>query len=206
MHIEIWLAFVLACAVLTLIPGPSVLLVVGQSITRGRKAAMLCILGDMLGGVVLMGLSFLGVGAVLATSAILFQLVKWIGVAYLAYLGYRQIMDARTHRAPDLDNAQPISAWGSFWAGCLTAILNPKAIIFYMAFLTQFIDPNADIAPQVMILIMTSTAVVAVLLTGYAMMAAKARRTFRSETARKNMAYTGGGFMIGGSLLMATTR
>ncbi|MFT4961540.1 MAG: homoserine/homoserine lactone efflux protein [Paracoccaceae bacterium] len=80
---------------LTLILGPSVLLVVGQALSKGRKAAMMCVAGDVVGGIVLMGLSFAGVGAILATSAILFQIVKWTGVIYLAYLGYRQIIEAR---------------------------------------------------------------------------------------------------------------
>jgi threonine/homoserine/homoserine lactone efflux protein len=206
MAFDLWLAFTLACVVLTLIPGPSVLLVISQSITKGRNAALVCIVGDMVGGIALMGLSFLGVGAILATSAILFQIVKWAGVFYLAYLGVAQILEAK--RAPELlsDQQDLASVWRSFWAGTVTAILNPKAIIFYMAFLAQFIDPNADIGVQVVILTATSTMVVAVLLTGYAVIAARASQTFQSTVARKRIGYTGGSFMIGGSAIMAATR
>ncbi|NMM46436.1 LysE family translocator [Rhodospirillaceae bacterium KN72] len=206
MTIETWLAFTSACIVLTLIPGPSVLLVIGQSITRGKRAAMMCILGDVLGGIVLMGLSFAGVGAILAASAALFQIVKWAGVVYLAYLGYRQIAEAR--RDTETQETAPLvtSSWGSFWAGTVTAILNPKAIVFYMAFLAQFIDPAKELLPQLTILTVTSTLVVMVLLGAYAMIAARARQTFRSHRARRRMGYTGGTFMIGGSVLIATTR
>ena len=206
MTVETWIAFTTACIVLTLIPGPSVLLVIGQSITRGKRAAMMCILGDVLGGIVLMGLSFAGVGAILATSAALFQIVKWAGVVYLAYLGYRQIKEARRDSETQETAHLVTSSWGSFWAGTVTAILNPKAIVFYMAFLAQFIDPAKDLLPQLTILTVTSTLVVMVLLGAYAMIAARARQTFRSHRARRRMGYTGGTFMIGGSVLMATTR
>lgn len=211
MTFETWLAFTTACIVLTLIPGPSVLLVIGQSLTRGKGAAMMCILGDIIGSIVLMGLSFAGVGAILAASALLFQVVKWGGVLYLAWLGYRQIAEARQTPTADADTNTPMPgqshfAWRSFWAGTITAILNPKAIIFYMAFLAQFIHPQADLTAQLAILTLTSSMVVLVLLTGYALVAARARQLFQSPRAKKRMGYTSGTFMIGGSVLMATTR
>lgn len=170
---------------------------------------MMCILGDVIGSIVLMGLSFAGVGAILAASALLFQVVKWVGVLYLAWLGYRQIAEARQTPAEDENITTPgqaHSAWRSFWAGTITAILNPKAIIFYMAFLAQFINPQADLTSQLAILTLTSSMVVVVLLTCYALVAARARQVFQSPVARKRMGYTGGTFMIGGSVLMATTR
>ncbi|WP_215905691.1 LysE family translocator [Thalassospira sp. TSL5-1] len=198
---------------LTLIPGPSVLLVIGQSLTRGKRAAVMCIMGDVIGSIVLMGLSFAGVGAILAASATLFQIVKWTGVIYLAWLGYRQIAEARQTPTTDTDATtkpaeanQPHSAWRSFWAGTITAILNPKAIIFYMALLAQFINPQAGLAAQLVILTLTSSLVVMVLLTGYALLAARAGQIFQSRQAQKRIGYAGGTFMIGGSVLMATTR
>ena len=206
MAFEPWLAFTLACIVLTLIPGPSVLLVVGQSLVKGRRAAMLCIMGDMVGGVMLMALSFMGVGAILAASAVLFQIVKWAGVAYLAYLGYRQIEDALDETWGPGAEIEATNGWGSFWAGAVTAVLNPKAIIFYMAFLAQFIDPAGNMLAQMVILTTTSTIVVALLLAGYALIAARTRQVFQSRVARRRMGYTGGSLMIGGSVAMAVAR
>ena len=203
---ETWLAYTIACVVLTAIPGPSVLLVIGQSLTRGKTAAMMCILGDVIGSIVLVGLSFAGVGAILAASAVLFQIVKWAGVFYLAWLGYRQIVEARSAQVEMQVSSEKGSTWGSFWAGTVTAILNPKAIIFYMAFLAQFIDPRGEIPLQLVVLTLTSSLVIVVLLTGYALVASSARALFQSHRARRNMGYAGGGFMIGGSVLMATTR
>ncbi len=95
MKLDLWLAFVVTYSVISIIPGPSVLMVTGQALSRGTKAAFLCILGELVGGIVLVGLSLFGVGAILATSAELFQIVKWAGVFYMAYLGYRQIVEAR---------------------------------------------------------------------------------------------------------------
>lgn len=206
MSLENWFAFTFACVVLTLIPGPSVLLVIGQALTKGKKAAMMCIAGDLIGSIVLMLLSFLGVGAILATSAVLFQAVKWAGVFYLAYLGYRQISDARKDVFELPGHKGTSAGWGSLWAGTITAILNPKAIVFYMAFLAQFIDPAGNLALQITVLTATSTLVIAVLLSAYALIAARARRAFQSSAARRKIGYTGGTFLIGGSVLMATTR
>jgi threonine/homoserine/homoserine lactone efflux protein len=212
--LETWLAYTLACVVLTIIPGPSVMLVVGQTLMRGKSAAMMCILGDVVGSIILTGLSFAGVGAILAASTFLFQSVKWVGVLYLAWLGYSQIREARRDGGSVETSVQSrspkasfsASFWGSFWAGTVTAIFNPKAIVFYMAFLAQFIDPAGDLAVQLAVLTVTSSLVVMVLLTGYAVLAARARKVFQTSMARRRMGYAGGGFMIGGSALMAITR
>ncbi|KAB7615393.1 LysE family translocator [Amylibacter sp. SFDW26] len=206
MNLELWLAFVATYTVISLIPGPSVLMVTGQALSHGGKAAFLCILGELVGGIVLVGLSFLGAGAILAASAFLFQIVKWAGVFYMAYLGYCQIVKARRD---DVDGLQKVHAEvgaASAWAGFFTAILNPKAIIFYVAFLSQFLDPNANIFTQFFIVLITSTVIVGVVLSGYAILAVQARRTFQSARARRCFGYSGGGFLIGGSLFMATTR
>ncbi len=206
MSLETWLAYTLACVVLTIIPGPSVMLVVGQTLMRGKTAAVMCILGDVVGSIVLTGLSFAGVGAILAASTVLFQIVKWTGVVYLAWLGYSQIREAHRDSVSLEPGVRTVSAWGSFWAGTLTAIFNPKAIVFYMAFLAQFIDPAADMTVQLVVLTLTSSVVVMVLLAGYALIAARARKLFQTRLARRRMGYAGGGFMIGGSALMAVTR
>ena len=199
MDFELWLTVIVAYTVISIIPGPSVFMVTSQALTRGSRAAFLCIFGDVLAGVVLVALSLFGVGAILATSATLFLLVKWAGVFYMAFLGVSQIRAARQTTSAVLN---PLVR-GSMWAGFLTGILNPKAIIFYMAFLSQFMDPDGDILTQFIILVPTSTVIVGVVLSGYVLMAARARWVFQSETARRRFGYTGGGFLIGGSFLMA---
>ena len=206
MPFETWVTYTLACVVLTLIPGPSVMLVVSQALTRGMSAAFISILGDMVAGVILTILSLIGVGAILAASLTLFVIVKWAGVLYMAYLGYCQIRDARNSTGLEIKQQPKKMAIDSFKSGFWAALLNPKAIIFYMAFLTQFMNPQADILLQFSILVATSTVVIGVLLAGYALLAARAKKTFKSQKAQKYFGYTGGSFLIGGSVLMATTR
>lgn len=206
MKFELWLAFVAAYSVISLIPGPSVFMVTGQALTRGLRAAMLCVVGDIVGGFFLIALSLFGVGAILAASAELFQIVKWAGVLYMAYLGYQQIKDARSRPATAFSETEKGADFESMKAGFLIGILNPKAIMFYVAFLSQFLDPDGDPVAQLAILVVTSTIVVGVILTGYAVFASKARTAFQSERARKSIGYVGGGFLLGGSVLIATTR
>ncbi|MBE9477140.1 MAG: LysE family translocator [Proteobacteria bacterium] len=206
MKFELWLTFVVTYAVISVIPGPSVFMVTGQALTRGTKAAFLCILGELIGGVVLIALSLFGVGAILGASSELFQIVKWAGVFYMAYLGYCQISEARR-----VDVAKPVKVEkcdrvSSLKAGFFTAIFNPKAIIFYVAFLSQFLDPNSNIYTQFAIVVATSTVIVGVILGGYVLLASQVRRTFQSAKAHRNFGYAGGGFFIGGSVFMATTR
>ncbi len=205
MSVEMWLAFVVASSVLTVIPGPCVLLVVSQALTKGMSAAVKCIMGDIVGCVALMLLSLMGVGIILAASATLFSLFKWLGVIYMAYLGYCQIVDARKIRL-EKDEQHKISAsMSSFKAGFFASLLNPKAIIFYMAFLPQFMNPENSAVLQFSILIVTSSVVVGVILLGYALIASRARKAFQSERSQKYFGYSGGSFLLGSSLFMASS-
>lgn len=200
MAFDLWLAFVASYVVLTLIPGPSVLMVIGQALTHGRSTALRCVLGDVAGGVVLIALSLAGVGALLAASAALFQAVKWAGVLYLLWLGVDQIRTAR----------RPIEATtarqSGFKVGFITGVLNPKAIMFYVAFLSQFTDPAAGFASQFTVLVVTSSIIVGGILSGYVLLASKARAMFQGEVARRRLGYAGGGALISGGMLVAATR
>ena len=206
MKFELWLAFIATYSVISLIPGPSVFMVIGESLSNGTKAAFLCILGDIVGGFFLIALSLFGVGAILAASAELFQLVKWAGILYMAYLGVCQIIEAR--QGDKLEDTLKGSSSGlaSARKGFLIGILNPKAVLFYVAFLSQFLEPTGNAYLQFAILVATSTVIVGVILGGYALVAARARNAFQSAKARRRINYTGGGFLIAGSVVMAQTR
>jgi len=208
MHFDTWITYALACAVLSVIPGPSVLLITGMALTRGMRAALICLAGETAGGALLILLSLLGVGAVLSASTTMFLAVKWLGVAYLAYLGVRQIVDAKHQgQTPSNTLVEPQqNIRGNFSAGFFTALLNPKAIVFYMAFLSQFFDPSGNHILQYSLLIVTSAVVAGLILAGYAVVASQAQKALRSNKAKRRVAYASGGFYIGGSLLMATSR
>jgi len=206
MSLDVWLAYVAAFLVLSLIPGPSVFMVIGQALSRGMGAAVYCILGDVLGGVVMMIIAYVGLGALLAASSEVYMLIKWAGIGYMLWLGVSQIRAARRLSEADLHGAPAASMRsGSLRAGFLTGVLNPKSILFYVVFLAQFMDPTAPMTPQFLILMTTSAVLVLVVLGGYALLAAQARRMFRSLGARKRMGYAGGFCLLGGSTLMASS-
>lgn len=208
MTLEIWISYAIACAILSAIPGPSVLLITGQALTKGLRAAFICLAGETLGGALLILLSLLGVGTVLAASTALFLTIKWLGVVYLAYLGIQQINDARKQDQVKSVNTSDIeiNTRGSFSSGFLTALLNPKAIVFYMAFLSQFFDPSGSHLIQYALLIITSAIVAGLILAGYALAASQARNALKGRKVRRNVGFASGGFYLGGSVLVATTR
>lgn len=205
MNIEVWTTYVAAFTILSLIPGPSVFMVIGQSLSQGLGAAFYCIAGDLLGGVVMMTVAYVGLGTILAASSEVYLVIKWAGVAYMAWLGISQILAARQLSEETLrTSATATVRSGSLKAGFLTGILNPKAILFYVAFLAQFMNPAYPMTPQFLTLMATSTGIVLVVLGAYALLASQARRAFQSLRARKRMGYAGGSFLLGGSALMAS--
>ncbi|MEQ9122637.1 MAG: LysE family transporter [Alphaproteobacteria bacterium] len=206
MLLETWLAYAAAAIVLTLIPGPSVLFVTGTALRWGLRAALVAVVASALGAASLMVLSLMGVGAALAASAMAFAIVKWAGVVYMIWLGWRQIQGASRISAPAADVARPANARGVFRSGLAAAVLNPKSIAFYAALLTQFIDPARDVVLQCGILISTSVALSLLVLAGYALLAARVRTRLSSIRGQRAAGYVGGGFMLGGGALLAATR
>ena len=203
MDLQIWLAFVSATFVLSVIPGPSVLVVTGQSIAHGRRSALICILGELLGGVCLMGVSLLGVGAALQASPIAFQALKWFGVAFLFYMGLKALTAAMR---PVARGAVGEHVANSFRAGFLTSVLNPKSLVFYLAFLSQFINPSKPLAPQYFILVLTAASVAGVVLGGYALLAARLRRHITSSSAQQKASGVSGVFYLAGGAYVAVMR
>lgn len=170
---------------------------------------MYCVLGDIAGGVVVMATAYAGLGLILAASAEAFFVLKWAGVAYMFWLGVTQLLAARRLGSDDLaadENANLLQQSASWRAGFLTGALNPKAIMFYVAFLAQFINPSAPALPQFLVLMVTSCLVVFGVLMSYALLAVQVRQQFQSLRARKVMGYAGGSFLLGGSAFMAVTR
>ncbi|WP_434362817.1 LysE family translocator [Parasalinivibrio latis] len=200
MDFNVWLSFVAVLAMITVIPGPSIMLLVGISISRGKQAAWKCILGFLLGTSLLMVLSVLGLGALLATSDLLFQVVKWAGVAYMAYLGVMFILEARK---PTESVSEESASAGALRAGFLSTLLNPKGIVFYMAFLSQFIDPTSGYLAQFSILLLTSAGVIFVITLIYALAATKIRQKLASPRAQKRLKLFSGSIFLSGSAMMA---
>ena len=206
MSLGVWLTYVAAVTILSLIPGPSVFMAIGQSLSKGLGASLYSILGNLLGGIVMMTVAYAGLGTILVSSSGVYTVIKWAGVGYMAWLGLSQIFEAKRMNEADLViAASPEIRAGNLRSGFLIGVLNPKAILFYVAFLAQFMNPENAMTPQFLILMATSTVTVFIVLGGYALLAAQARRTFQSLRARKRMGYAGGSCLLGGSAFIASS-
>ena len=202
MTIETWLAFVAASSLLILIPGPTVMMLVGYGLARGRRAALFTMPGVALGNLVSILAALLGVGALLAASAALFTAVKLIGAAYLLYLGIRMWRE----RPGDLhaEAGPATSGRRMFLHAFAVTALNPKSIAFFLAFLPQFIDHSAPFLPQVAILAVTFMCVSAAFDTTYAIAAGSARELVGRRGWRVVANRVGGTALIGAGVATAT--
>jgi threonine/homoserine/homoserine lactone efflux protein len=135
--------FVLSGILLNLTPGQDTLYIVGRSVSQGRRAGLLSVLGISSGSVIHTLAAAFGLSAILATSARAFVVVKLVGAAYLAYLGMRMLLERPTSVGTAAE-FMPEGDWAVYRAGLLTNVLNPKVALFFLAFLPQFVAPTAD--------------------------------------------------------------
>ena len=191
MSIELWLGFVAASAILLVLPGPTILTVISYSVTHGRRANAALVAAVALGDSTALVLSLVGLGALLATSAFWFTVVKWAGGLYLLYLGVKLLRAGASSALPVAPEATG-SRWKLFANTYLVTALNPKGIVFFVAFLPQFISPQASVAPQLWVLAITFVVLAVLNATLYAMFAASARRMLASTTAQRGFNLTGG--------------
>lgn len=205
MEFNIWLAFVAASTALLMIPGPTVLLVLSYAISQGRRVAVATAAGVALGDLVAMTASLAGLGALVLASAGLFTLIKWVGAVYLVYLGVRLILGAREMSVGELETptASPRRVFGH--AAAVTA-LNPKSIVFFIAFVPQFIRIDAPLAAQFAILIATFVTLAAINALAYALLADQLRTRIAQPAVLAWLARIGGGALIGMGLLTAAYR
>lgn len=197
MSIELWLAFVAASAVLLVIPGPTILTVISYSVAHGRRANVPLVAAVALGDSTALVLSLLGLGALLATSAFWFMVIKWAGGLYLLYLGVKLLRAGISPAELSAPAAPPRSRWRLFANTWLVTALNPKGIVFFVAFLPQFIQPRADVTRQLWILAITFVVMATLNATLYAAFAGSARRLLASPRAQRRF------HLAGGSLLSA---
>lgn len=195
MTIETWLTFVAASAVLLVIPGPTILLVVSYALGRGMRTALPVAAGVALGDFTAMTLSMLGLGALLAASATLFTILKWVGAAYLVYLGIKLWRAGGTlDAAPRTDAVSAARMLGHAW---LVTALNPKSITFFVAFLPAFLDPQADFLTQMIVFETTFLLLAFANAFGYALVAARARGFVANPRAIGVVNKVGGGLLVG---------
>jgi len=194
MSVEIWIAFVSASIVLLMIPGPTILTVISYSISHGNKAKIPLILAVALGDSTALALSLLGLGTLLAESAFWFQAVKWAGGLYLIYLGLKLLM-AGVKPAALESNKETASGYKLFINTYLVTALNPKGIIFFVAFVPQFININADVNAQLWVLASTFVLLATLNASLYALFAGKAQRVLSSAKTQRIFNIFGGSLL-----------
>ena len=196
MSLALWLAFVTASVVLLIIPGPTILTVISYSVAHGRRANVPLVAAVALGDSTALVLSLLGLGALLAVSAFWFTAVKLAGGLYLLYLGIK-LLRAGISPQPSSDNPIPGSRWRLFANTYLVTALNPKGMIFFVAFLPQFLNPASDVTTQLWVLSVTFVVLATINATLYAVFATTARRILTSPRAQRRFNLVGGSLLAG---------
>jgi len=203
-------SFALASLVLILVPGPSVLFVVGRSLAHGRRDGILSVVGNALGGLPIVVAVALGLGAVVAGSVVAFTVVKVLGAAYLVYLGVRAFRSAReSGDVATIGPVGPTSARRTLAEGFTVGVTNPKTIVFFAAVLPQFVDVDGGaVALQMVVLGATFLLIALVCDSGWAIAAGTARAWFARSGRLVAMRRAGGAMLVGlgGTLLLVGQR
>jgi threonine/homoserine/homoserine lactone efflux protein len=190
-----WLAFAITAAAVIVFPGPTVLTVVGYSVTHGRRAALPLVAAVGLGDTSAVAFSLLGLGALLRVSALWFTVLKLCGGLYLIYLGVKSL---RAGLGPaEVIRPKPLSGRRLFSNTYMVTALNPKSITFFVAFLPQFVYGKDDVVGQLWLMAATFVVLATLNATGYAFFASSAGRWLTTPRTRR------GFHLAGGSLLTA---
>jgi threonine/homoserine/homoserine lactone efflux protein len=203
MSLQAYLAFVAACIALALLPGPIVTLVIANGLRHGTRAALTNVLGAQAGLATVIGVVAVGLTSLMATMGYWFDWVRFAGAAYLVWLGIKLI------RFPiegvDADAPPPPPRGGFFLQGFLVLLSNPKVLVFFGAFIPQFMDMEKPHFPQVALLGLTFMVTAVMSDAIYAVLAGRARKFFSKRRTRLASRISGG-FMIGGGVWLALTR
>lgn len=205
MTLSVWLAFLVAAFVISLSPGAGAVYAMSVGMRHGYRLALAGIIGMQFGLALQLLVVAVGLGAVLATSTLAFNVVKWFGVAYLLWLGWQQFRADPV--AVSLEGAQAASARKAFVQGFLVNASNPKATIFFLAVVPPFIDPARPLVAQYLTVMATLAFTDLVVMSGYALLAARVLKMLREPHHIRwtNRAF-GGLFMLAGALLATFRR
>jgi threonine/homoserine/homoserine lactone efflux protein len=203
MSLEVYAAYLIACIVIIIVPGPTVTLIVANSLKHGTRAGLLNVAGTQAGLGVMVLVAGIGLSSVIAALGHWFEWVRLAGAAYLIWLGWKMFRSADA----DLDGAPPAKPprGGFFLQGALVALSNPKTLLFFGAFFPQFLDPARDHATQIAIMGATALAFAALSDGAYALLSGKAGHLLSRSRVRL-LSKLSGGFLVGGGLWLASTR
>ena len=202
MSVYVYSTFLVACVVIVIVPGPTVTLIVANSLRHGRRAGLLNVAGTQLGLAISVSVVLLGLASLIAAIGAWFVWLRLAGAAYLIFLGVR-LLTASGEMKTDAPTRLPRG--GFFLQGLAVALSNPKMLLFFGAFFPQFMDPNRGFALQTLIMGATAMVVAAISDSAYALLAARARAALSGRRARL-ISRASGGALIGGGLWLALSR
>ena len=205
------LTFVLVAIPIIVMPGPSVLFIIGRSLSLGRTGGILSVLGNGIGGLVIVVAVAFGVGIIIAQSVVLFTIIKIAGALYLVYLGVQAIRHRKQAAATATEEVPRTTKLRLLLQGVFVGVSNPKTIVFFIAVLPQFVDYSAGTIPLQMLVLGTVFILLALVADSvWALAAGTARQWFaRSPRRISTLSATGGTLMIGlgvGSLFVGTSK
>jgi threonine/homoserine/homoserine lactone efflux protein len=200
MNWHLFSAFLVIAVVLYLTPGPVVTLVVTTGARAGIRAALLTVAGGVIGNALLLACIAFGLSWILQTSAEIFDYLRWIGAAYLIWLG------VMAWRQPDMATATAPRGGVHAWRGFVVALTNPKTIAFFTAFLPQFIDPALPAERQLLAMCMTSVLLGGLLDSGWGIAAGLGRAWFLKPSRTKLLNRISGFVLIGGGIWLSLAR
>jgi len=204
MNFDLWIGFIISTAIVTSLPGPTMLLVMGHAIFFGSKKTLITISGVILADCALLCLALIGVGSVLYSSAIAFNFMKWLGAVYLIYIGIKQCREKSAPMGILATTRTVENSKRMFLQGFLATLLNPKLIGFFMAFLPQFISAKLPIPSQIIVLVSTFLCIVFIILCGYSLLAGQMKKWLKHPKAIKVINKISGSTLIGAGLMTAS--
>ncbi|CAN7591069.1 LysE family translocator [Bosea sp. LjRoot9] len=203
MSLELYAAYLVACLVIIIVPGPTVTLIIANSLKHGTRAGLQNVAGTQAGLAIMIGIVGIGLSSVIAAMGHWFDWLRLAGAAYLIWLGWKMFRAAGGSE----DGTEPARAprGGFFLQGVLVALSNPKTLLFFGAFFPQFLDPARDHLTQIAIMGATAMLFAAISDSAYALLSSRAGRLLSQKRIRL-LSKVSGGFLIGGGLWLASSR
>ncbi|WP_434773038.1 LysE family transporter [Pseudomonas entomophila] len=206
MSMETWLGFFVACWVISLSPGAGAIASMSSGLQHGFWRGYWNAIGLQLGLLLQIAVVAAGVGAILAASATAFQVIKWFGVGYLLFLAFRQWRALPADLGEDTAVRPAAKPLGLVMRGLLINVSNPKALVFMLAVLPQFIDPHQPLVPQYLTIAATMVVVDLVVMAGYTGLASRVLRLLRTPRQQRRVNRTFAGLFVGAATLLASLR
>ncbi|HSI01694.1 MAG TPA: LysE family translocator [Reyranella sp.] len=201
MSLELYAAYLAACLVVIIVPGPTVTLILANSLRHGARAGLGNVLGTQIGLAIMIGIVGIGLTSVIEAMGHWFDWLRLAGAIYLVWLGWKMIRSS----AEGLDSAAPPPRGGFVMQGAIVALGNPKTLLFFGAFFPQFIDPARDQGLQIAIMGVTAMLFAAISDSAYALASGRAGRLLSAKRVR-SLSRLSGGFLIGGGVWLALSR